>query len=612
VLMLLVPGITLASYDYYIPIEVYNNDSSSVSGLPVLVTLNNSQLASLGYIAASGLDTDVQEGSSSREYTVADTRLGLFLPFIDAYQSRIVNYRLGQSPAQSNFSVVLGNGGYFNVTDHNNLELGNNFSIEFEGYLEDSNNLDYPIVEGTNSSSSSGTSHIVSLPSGIASGNLLIMIVGGWCDYGDTVSWPSNWTSLNKTGDNGLNYIAGVAYKIASGSEGSNATVTSTQATNLAHQTYRISNYYGLPLISAATTTTSTNPDPPDLAVQWDMPTLWIAWFGVNDEGSTSAYPTGYSEGAYKSATNAHVGSARKTSYASSDDPGAFTIADADSGRVGTIGIRVALDNKLIKESSFYISSFGDDLVAGTLGATPKSVVAAGGAGNEVHTARVWANVTYLGIDIDGVTQNMTALSGVVVTNNTNPWQVFVPYFEYYEHYTNTTLRARYLPITMISGTTLVDRTGNGHTGTITWGSNPSTIELTIGGLQPFSSYVVPGSEDEEVPDILPVPGSITPDATAGASGQGLPLQANFQAAADSLEWSLPTTYSVMFIIVALVMGVTGLAIGSTWGFTIGFGSTSAFFGAVRDSGGHLVMPIWITVVMVMIALFIGFVWRTH
>jgi len=167
------------------------------------------------------------------------------------------------------------------------------------------------------------------------------------------------------------------------------------------------------------------------------------------------------------------------------------------------------------------------------------------------------------------------------------------------------------LPVTMVTGTNLIDRTGNGHTGTIVWGTNPSEIEVTIGGLEPFSSFVAPGVEDEEVPQVLPTPEAISPDETVGATGQGLPLQARFQAAADSLEWSLPVTYSVMFIIVALVMGVAGLAIGSTWGFTIGFGSTAAFFGAVRDSGGYLIMPIWITIVLVMIALFIGFVWWT-
>jgi len=177
--------------------------------------------------------------------------------------------------------------------------------------------------------------------------------------------------------------------------------------------------------------------------------------------------------------------------------------------------------------------------------------------------------------------------------------------------YTETGLALYFEPNTIVIGTTLIDRSGNGRHGTITWGSNPSGIEVSIGGLEPFSSYTAVEIEEGEIPEVLPTPGTITPHTEAGVTGEGLPLQANFQRAADSLDWSLPVTYTIMFVIVAIVVGVAGLAAaGTTWGFAIGFGSTSAFFGTIRDSGGYLVMPIWITIVCVLFAILVGYIWR--
>ena len=202
---LLLPCIVMAaSYTYYVPITVFNNSTNDLSNLPVLVTMNNTQLAELGYINSSGLDTNIQEGATDRGYMVGDSRLGLFIPSILGNQKRTYNYRLGYSPEQSGFPVIVGVSGNITVDDDATLELGNNFTIEQKGWFDTSagadKNLvykqdafrtyvsaggsitsaltqggDLPVVEAVNGgyNSTDSTNHTVNLPSSIVAGNLL-------------------------------------------------------------------------------------------------------------------------------------------------------------------------------------------------------------------------------------------------------------------------------------------------------------------------------------------------------------------------------------------------------------------------------------------------------
>jgi len=113
------------------------------------------------------------------------------------------------------------------------------------------------------------------------------------------------------------------------------------------------------------------------------------------------------------------------------------------------------------------------------------------------HVVRAWANVTYLGIDIDGITRNSTALGGSTVVDNANPWTVHMSYFDYYKHTVNSTLIAWYQPTSLIDGTTLPDREGPAQNGTITWGSNPAGVNATLGSLTVPESTVIIDEEEE-------------------------------------------------------------------------------------------------------------------
>jgi len=138
VLLILPVSVVYAAYSYSVPISVYNNSTTDYSNLPILVSINNSQLYEMGYIDVDGLDTDVQEGATSREFMVESSRLGLFVPSILEGQTRGYNYRLGDTDGQTGFPVITGVGGNVTVSDNASLELGDNFTVEVDGWIDTS------------------------------------------------------------------------------------------------------------------------------------------------------------------------------------------------------------------------------------------------------------------------------------------------------------------------------------------------------------------------------------------------------------------------------------------------------------------------------------------
>lgn len=180
----------------------------------------------------------------------------------------------------------------------------------------------FPTVESTATSqvNTSGTSHSATLPSGIAVGDLLIVICG--CT---SISAMSGWTFALSTSS------ISVAYRVADGSEGSSVSFTTTGATRSAHNAYRISGYTGTP--EAQTPAASYNV--PSLTPTWGSDdTLWIAAVRVQASDYTiNGAPTNYGSlievgNPSSSATSRYrTGSATRQLAASSDDPDSFTVS---------------------------------------------------------------------------------------------------------------------------------------------------------------------------------------------------------------------------------------------------------------------------------------------
>ena len=134
-IMIMFSAPVLAAYNYVIPIQIANNSATSYTGLPLLVTLDNDQLVTTGYIAATGLDTDVQE-SSPIPFSVVDDKLGIFLDNLAASQTISLSDYLGYTPNATSYPIIPGVGGNITTADDATIELANNSTVEIEGYID--------------------------------------------------------------------------------------------------------------------------------------------------------------------------------------------------------------------------------------------------------------------------------------------------------------------------------------------------------------------------------------------------------------------------------------------------------------------------------------------
>jgi PKD repeat protein len=210
--------------------------------------------------------------------------------------------------------------------------------------------MSFPQVAATNSGANdvNSTSHTLNLPTGIAAGNLLIIFYA--FDGSPTVSGISEngYSTLGTT--SASSPYTRVAYKIATGSEGSTVTFTSDVAEKSAHITYRITGWHGTtaPAISTVATATSANPDPASLNPSgWDIEeTLWLA-VAAWDAGNTnlSTFPSGYTNGLLNRATSSDgvgIATAQRELAAASEDPGAFTLTGSQAWKAYTLAVRPA------------------------------------------------------------------------------------------------------------------------------------------------------------------------------------------------------------------------------------------------------------------------------
>ena len=201
------------------------------------------------------------------------------------------------------------------------------------------------IANTSGGTTAGGTSHVLTLPTGIGAGDLIIAYFNmGWAGFGGASNvWPSGWVSsfevnLGTSPDGRIQ----VEYKVADGTEGSTVTVT-TPAGQSIYQIHRIpsGSYTGTPVSAVTGTSFSTNPDPPSLTSGFGVvPTLWIAgahWF--NGGSSLTSYPSGYSNG---QVTSNGIATARKVTTAASENPGTFAITLGPWQVASTVAVQLS------------------------------------------------------------------------------------------------------------------------------------------------------------------------------------------------------------------------------------------------------------------------------
>lgn len=206
--------------------------------------------------------------------------------------------------------------------------------------------LAFPTIAGTvanTADATAATSRAVNLPSGITSGELLLMFMGSGAA---TTYNATGWTDLLAS-----NAVYGILYRIADGSEGATVTVT-TASTKLACIVFRVTNWFGsgIPAKTTLVSGSSTAPDPGALTPAWGAAdTLWFAFEGSGNGATATVYPTNYADNQTtvaatggSAATRGGAAVATRNLNNASDDPSAFTISTSASWGAFTIGVRPA------------------------------------------------------------------------------------------------------------------------------------------------------------------------------------------------------------------------------------------------------------------------------
>lgn len=199
----------------------------------------------------------------------------------------------------------------------------------------------FPVVQTTNTSSDTSTTqtnHVVNLPSGISSGDLLLVFFGMAFPDSNGRTYPGGWTEFawaEQAGgaDAGLS----VAWRKATGTEGSTITVTTDLGTRSAHVAFRITGHEDPTTQAPQSATdigTNSNTDSPNLAPTGGAKDyLWFSAGGrTHDDVSVISAPTNYGNVLEASGGTGSGGilthTARRELNASSEDPGAWSGGD--------------------------------------------------------------------------------------------------------------------------------------------------------------------------------------------------------------------------------------------------------------------------------------------
>lgn len=209
----------------------------------------------------------------------------------------------------------------------------------------------FPTIATTNQSATgSSNSYNASLPSGLTSGDLILLFVSGSDNGATTINQPTDWNTLYNDVGPGDQRRAICYYKTSNGSEGATVNITANRTIAWATTSYRISTgtWQGTPEAGTAATGTSANPDPPSLSPSWGAAsgTLWIA---AEHDACTSATvptpPTNYTDQLRDRATDgtngaAQCATARRFIAAASQDPNTFTIGISGAWTANTVAVR--------------------------------------------------------------------------------------------------------------------------------------------------------------------------------------------------------------------------------------------------------------------------------
>lgn len=441
--LLLIPsGYALAAVTYTADITVTNNSTTDYGEIGVLASENVSLLVANGYILSTGLDVRILRSGAELPFTIATDKV-TFATTVNANSSNNYQFTTGNT-ASSAFQIVPGYGGYVTSNDTATSEMSNNATLTINGVYVDTSvagnitgKLDainlYSTGSGnvtvTTANSTTLTEQLA--PDGAGTATALILV-------GAATNWQANLTN-----DGDTSYVVQIAagnnydlYSITNTGVGA-GTIEKVSVTNVAKNT---AGGAGNGHVATELRTYATN------------------YAGTITEltNAYTAYTTDY-------ATNPNTGNA--WTWTEVDALEAGTYLDCDGG------------GSQSRTTQTYVTVYYHVLDGQTL----STVLAAG-----KHDFKVVINTDPdFQLYVDSVlSANLTGTT-VSVPDNANPYVFFSNAVPYIGSINMTVAGANtlwYEPNDIIIGTVLPDRAGNMN-GDITWGSNPTGVTATFGGL---------------------------------------------------------------------------------------------------------------------------------
>jgi hypothetical protein len=527
-LLVLVGGTILAAYSYYANIQVQETDGNSYTYIAIIADVDNDYLSDNNFISLTGLDTRVLAGSTELKHLVADDKVLFVAPVVNGNSTGNYKYTLNNTVVLDYFPIVIGYDGYITIPSEisDDMQLGDDFEIEFEGYVDTSSggskNLVYKedafvcLVSDTEELSAGiigeynpdGNPETTSVD-----GEAYRVILGGntWAVITAGAGTDADDSTANPNGDGSP--VGWRCDGIASNYDILRRAVFLFDTSSLPDDCEVISatlSLYGNAIVNTGAWETNINiyssaPASDDALIAADYNTLGVTAFCDTAIAIGSWNTAGYNDFTLNASG---IGAVDKTGVSKF---GARTTNDVS----GVDPVWTASGHELAFK--MYMAEQG-------AGFEPKLSITYGvlvpDIASGVHTLNVYADGTGFGLIVDegevGEASDTMTLGVNSVPDNANDIIInqnnVMPYFDYLKWTVSDTLIAWYQPISMIVGTTLDDREGTdaGETGTgeedgvITWGANPAGVDAVIGSLVSSSQpEIAPASEDEAV-DVLP------------------------------------------------------------------------------------------------------------
>jgi hypothetical protein len=211
-------------------------------------------------------------------------------------------------------------------TEHDEAYLGWQIQV---AAVDDGEICYLPVVESVatySSGASPSSTHNVTLPSSISSGDKLIMFVA--TESGTSVTTPAGWTKLTT----GTAAKGQVLVRSADGTEGATQTVTLGSSDEFAAITYRVTTLYaGATWYAFAEDNTTGNPPPP---LTHGFPVNEVVWLVAankhQDVDQKTAAPSGFTnlQDVITSTGGFRIATAQRVAIEASQTPGSWTPND--------------------------------------------------------------------------------------------------------------------------------------------------------------------------------------------------------------------------------------------------------------------------------------------